>query len=246
MNKRMRLIAISLLLLTLAITPLVAFAGQTTPGDDTTNDVTLTFPENMTACAPTFHFSTAGVDSTWTVEWKLSIQDGDQSTKIAGGTTTGNLDVTYTPAPLADGETRIYHLFVIVSDADGSPIEKLEGKWQVDCEQVVGGEGCTPGFWRNHLDLWPIDPATDFDTTFGRDAFDPNITMEEAVNLGGGGLNALSRHAAAAYLNAGSPDVDYDLTAAEVVAKFQMAFDSGDYDTIKDEFEAFNEQGCEF
>ena len=109
-----------------------------------------------------------------------------------------------------------------------------------------GGEGCTPGFWRNHSDVWPIPTDTDFDTTFGRDAFDPDITMLEAVDLRGGGLNALSRHAAAAYLNVVSPVVSYDLTAAEVIAAFQAAFDSGDYNTTKNMFEALNELGCPY
>jgi hypothetical protein len=52
------------------------------------------------------------------------------------------------------------------------------------------------------------------------------------------------RHTVAALLNAASPDVDFDLTVAEVIGAFQAAFDSGDFDTTKDLFAGLNEQGC--
>jgi hypothetical protein len=86
---------------------------------------------------------------------------------------------------------------------------------------AVGGEGCTPGYWRNHLDTWVLDPSADFDTTFGVDFFDPDITLEDAVNLGGGGIRKLARHGTAALLNALNPDVNYPATEAEVIAAVQ-------------------------
>ncbi len=52
-----------------------------------------------------------------------------------------------------------------------------------------GGEGCTPGFWKNRgLRLgWPTyDPADDFDTVFGV-ASTYSLTLLEALNKGGGG-----------------------------------------------------------
>lgn len=245
MIKRMRLILISVLLLVLAVTPIFVFAGT-----DSDSGITLTFPDNTLDCTPTFHFTTTGVDASWGVQWDLFRSESGSLVKIGSGSTTGNLDVTFTPASLAEGESEVYGIFVAVLEVPGdldSVIAKLSGQWRVDCEKVVeGGEGCTPGFWKNHPDVWPIPLDTDFDTTFGRDAFNPDITMEEAVDLKGGQLNALSRHAAAAYLNAVSPVVSYDMTTAEIIAAFQAAFDSGDYNTTKDMFEQLNEQGCPF
>jgi hypothetical protein len=92
------------------------------------------------------------------------------------------------------------------------------------------GQGCTPGFWKNkkRLPLWPLDPDADFDTTFGVDLFDPDITLGEAVRAKGGGDNKLARHGTAALLNAAHPDVDYPLTEAEVIAAVQ----AGDADTL--------------
>ncbi|MDI6858842.1 MAG: hypothetical protein QME71_11080, partial [Dehalococcoidia bacterium] len=111
-------------------------------------------------------------------------------------------------------------------------------------------EGCTPGFWKNHLDAWAATgyaPGDSFEAVFGVDAFAGSPTLLEVVTLGGGGLNALARHAVAALLNAAHPDVDpdpaYD-TPAEVIAAFQSAYASGDYATTKNALAMSNESGC--
>jgi hypothetical protein len=52
-------------------------------------------------------------------------------------------------------------------------------------------EGCSPGYFRNHFDAWVgYSPSDDFDTTFGVDYFDPNITLGQAIWLGGGGVQS--------------------------------------------------------
>lgn len=163
-----------------------------------------------------------------------------------------------------------------------------------------GGEGCTPGFWRqpHHYEFWtdhePGDLWTDvFDLPAGSEVaasaagrgnagagkgngngngkgqgnagpgasggngnsnagggrstagpLDAGTTLGEAVQLQGGGANALARHAVAALLNATNPDIDYDLTVAEIVALVNAAMASGDYNGAKDVLEGFNEQGC--
>lgn len=125
-----------------------------------------------------------------------------------------------------------------------------------------GGEGCTPGFWRqpHHFDSWTTySPGDALDDDDGGPFDVPNtlqlarpergnasdLTLGEAIELRGGGVNALIRHAVAALLNAASPDVDYDLTVAEVIEKFNAAVGpGGDIEGTKDEFEGFNEQTC--
>ena len=109
------------------------------------------------------------------------------------------------------------------------------------------GEGCTPGYWKNHVGSWPATFHTDddFDTVFGVDAFDPDITLMEALNQGGGGIIALGRHAVAALLNAESGGVDYALSVQEVIALVQAAVGpGGDIEGTKNHLEGFNEQGC--
>jgi hypothetical protein len=94
---------------------------------------------------------------------------------------------------------------------------------------------CPKGNW----DAWPptgFSPGDDFDTTFGVDLFDPDITLGEAVMLGGGGDNKLARHGTAALLNSAHPGVDYELSMAEVI----VAVQNGDSELLV----GYNESGC--
>lgn len=125
-------------------------------------------------------------------------------------------------------------------------------------EDDGGGDGCTPGYWRqpHHFDSWVDHDPDDllgsvFDLPGGLQLDQPehrtdpdDLTLHDGVVLRGGGVNALIRHSVAALLNASSGDVDYDLTVSEVVMKFNAAVDGGDVDGLKGEFESFNEQGC--
>jgi hypothetical protein len=111
----------------------------------------------------------------------------------------------------------------------------------------TGTEGCTPGFWKNKPAAWTTyAPGDDFDTTFGVNFFNPDITLGTAVNLGGGGVSALARHAVAAILNVANPDVDYSLTLAQVLDIVQG---DGDYaglsvEARKNLLVTANELGC--
>lgn len=68
--------------------------------------------------------------------------------------------------------------------------------------------------------------------------------MLEALKQGGGGINALGRHAVAALLNAASPDVSYDRTTMQVKMIFNNALADGNVEEVKNILEGFNEQGC--
>lgn len=104
-----------------------------------------------------------------------------------------------------------------------------------------GNDGCTPGFWKNHLDAWGptgFSPSDDFDTVFFNEVglFNPDITLDDAINARGGGVKKLARHGTAALLSAAHPDVDYPLDVAGVIS----AVRAGDADTLAD----FNELNC--
>jgi hypothetical protein len=115
-------------------------------------------------------------------------------------------------------------------------------------EPPGGGEGCTPGYWKQdqHFDSWrnPYDPGDSFNTYF-ENAF-PNMTLLEVLKQGGGGLNALGRHTVAALLNAASPGVDYAFSTATVISSFNAVYPGtkSDYETLKDQFAGENERGC--
>jgi hypothetical protein len=112
---------------------------------------------------------------------------------------------------------------------------------------IPGDEGCTPGYWKQsqHFDSWEgYATGDDFDTVFGVDLFNPDISLLDALNLGGGGVNALARHAVAALLNAASSGVDASLSEAEVIQLVQDAETSGDFEAAKNTLAASNELGC--
>jgi hypothetical protein len=103
-------------------------------------------------------------------------------------------------------------------------------------------EGCTPGYWKNvrmHGCEWEetgYATTDDFDTVFGTDYFDPDLTLLEALENGGGGYDALGRHGVAALLSAAHPDIHYDLTVNQVKRAVR--------ECDKELLERNNEMGC--
>ena len=118
------------------------------------------------------------------------------------------------------------------------------------------GEGCTPGFWKNHTSAWVgYTTGQDLDTVFNLGVFDAALgddSLLEALDYGGGSTNEaaaqiLLRQAVAALLNASHPDVDYPQTTASIIAAVNAALASNDRATIlaaKDIFAGQNEAGC--
>jgi hypothetical protein len=120
-----------------------------------------------------------------------------------------------------------------------------------------GQEGCTPGFWKQpqHLDAWVgFSPSQTLESVFDvPDAFGlDDVTLLAALDFEGGPTTAdaaevLLRQAVAALLNAASPDVDYPLTVAEIIAEVNAALASGDRATIlalAEELDTFNNLFC--
>ena len=143
----------------------------------------------------------------------------------------------------------IFEPFVLVDLGNGSVFTSAD--WVVSTVPANGGgEGCTPGFWKQsqHFGSWPAPyvPGTLFFAVFD-DAF-PDVTLIDVMLPGGGNnpLRQLGRHAVAALLNAASPDVDYDLTVAEVITLFNNVFPgtNQEYNTLQNSFNDFNELGC--
>ena len=102
--------------------------------------------------------------------------------------------------------------------------KKHVGYVRMQINQIsTGDQGCTPGYWKLFVKkpnkhIWPtgISPDDKFSTVFGCvPPANPDITLGKAVSLGGGGENALLRHAVAALLNAKS-SVDYAYTETKV------------------------------
>ena len=111
-----------------------------------------------------------------------------------------------------------------------------------------GGEGCTPGFYKNlkkHIKAWggisPSDPFSDwFDDAF------PGKSLDRVLRTGGGGLKALGRHTVAALLNANNGDIASGMTVSEVQAAFNDVYPGtkAEYTAQKNIFASANESGC--
>jgi hypothetical protein len=104
-------------------------------------------------------------------------------------------------------------------------------------------ESCTPGIWKNlpqKLPLWNqagVSPGDSFDAIFSCSA--TGLSMGEAVDAKGGEENKLIRFAAASYLNAVHPDVDFNLSAADVIDTFCTAYGSEDWNAFDDLYESY-------
>lgn len=128
----------------------------------------------------------------------------------------------------------------------------------IRCEPVTsgGGEGCTPGYWKQpqHFDSWPVGltPDTSYAAIFGRTitvrtkedglVTDPNLL--QALSAQGGQVNTAARHSTAAYLNSLSGGVSYDLDSNQVIANLQNSVDNSDFGDLIEALVSFNEQGC--
>jgi len=102
----------------------------------------------------------------------------------------------------------------------------------------TSAQGLTPGFWKNHPG-WPAFSMTQLVSsvfcttqvqggtacTLPADAV--NETLEAALGNGGGGTDALLRHAVAALLSSASANVDYPWTDAQIVSAVDAAIASG-------------------
>ncbi len=107
----------------------------------------------------------------------------------------------------------------------------------------VGGQGCSPGYWKQtqHYHSYPagVTPNTLFGSIF-ENAF-PGMTLVQVLSQGGGGLNALGRQIVSAYLN--SYTMNYNLTTSQVVSQFNAIFPSSSktgYDTFEAQLDNWN------
>lgn len=130
-----------------------------------------------------------------------------------------------------------------VTNSDVLNIEDVEGL----CES----SGCTPGYWKNHEETWPptgYSPDDDFDTVFGVDAFDPDLTLMEALDPTNP-LSTFASHAVAALLNSTHPGEHFAISPETVIDFVQEAIADGSRTKLEDTkniFANLNEKGCPF
>lgn len=131
-----------------------------------------------------------------------------------------------------------------------------------DNGEQTGNQGLTPGFWKNNAKkfgaiAWQqagVSPAARVDSIFTSLSGSSlgSKTLLQALNLGGGGINALLRHAVAGYLNAKHPGVHYPITSSELTQAVNQAVNhylttgsKTQVNALKDQLENYNEQGAD-
>src|SRR5262245_39172153 len=153
------------------------------------------------------------------------------------GSVNGTFDITVTQAAALAGRTCLVSgtatLFqggaqyntVAMTDPGGAT------EFEVECAPPPRVTGCTPGYWKQdqHFDSWVGHaPGDSFEAVFGRNV--PGTpSLLDALQLGGGGLKALMRHATEALLNASNPNVSSTYDESRGIARFQMAYGYDDY-----------------
>ena len=98
-------------------------------------------------------------------------------------------------------------------------------------------EGLTPGYWKNHTSSWPTwsDGSQVWRTNqlvgsvfTAAPAPNRSMTLFDALNDGGGNVEALLRHAVSALLSTGSQFISYPVSARWIVDQVNAALASGD------------------
>ncbi|UCC85560.1 MAG: hypothetical protein JSV81_11890 [Anaerolineales bacterium] len=127
-------------------------------------------------------------------------------------------------APLAASPDSVLFTDIVVDDSHQNWVMRT-------VQNVPANEGCTPGYWRNHLSQWGLDPNASFYATFdvsysGTSPLPESLTLGQAVSLGGGGFEKLARHGTAALLSA-QAGIYYPYTYSEVLGMIQSGLAGG-------------------
>ena len=161
---------------------------------------------------------------------------------------TRNVSVSVTTTAAQCGTKSNTATVAMTGETDVVPGNNTVGPVIITVNCPAGGEGCTPGYWKqpHHFGNWtdPYDPGDLFDDHF-ENAF-PGMTLLQVLSQGGGGLKALGRHTVAALLNGASDDVDYLFDDQAVINMFNGVFPgtNAQYQVLHNTFAQENERGC--
>ena len=224
------------------------------------NQFGTTIDTQLTDASGNYHFVNL-VPGTYSVKFDLTtLPAGYSVTTRDAGLATDDTDSDADPLTGATIQT------VLTSGEDDRSWDLgIKGNLGIDIEKLVhgeylvqgatGGEGLTPGFWKNHsvygpapLSGWPetgLSPNASYETIFGVDVPGSAPSLLAALGTGGGGVDALLRHSTAALLNASDPYISYAYTKAQIISMVQSAFANGTYEPTKNLFATQNELGAD-
>jgi hypothetical protein len=167
------------------------------------------------------------------------------TTIVAPNTYTCYYDVTFTAAEAQQGSIGNTVTMTWDQNLMGNNTTSNSSVVTFAPPEVLGGEGLTPGYWKQpqHFFAWQgYTQAQTFDSVFGVNTFG-SLTLLGALAQGGGGAKALGRQAVAALLNAANTSIDYPLYSSQIIQLVHDALTSGNATTIenlKDQLQAYN------
>jgi len=187
--------------------------------------------------------------------------DATNGTIRVENVTCGNYTITESSAPpgyvIVTGSQN-----VTVTDNQTETVEFTntrisEAAIKVDKTAALYGEGCTPGYWKNHPEDWPAgyNESENVSSVFNVASCASELggdTLLEALDYPGGNgkkgaARILLRAAVAAVLNAAHPDVNYPRTVGDVIDAVNQALASCNRDTmlsLATQLDRDNNEGC--
>ena len=231
MQKNKKLFRVVIITLAILLVPTIALASGTGPD--------LIFPGDYYSCDPGDTITVTSVPKDFYVVFEF-FNNGAKIGELTITSTGGDVSVEFPYGGLSGTFGVVAQLY----RSDGLLKVIFKGEWKVVCEQPSGGEGCTPGYWKQkqHFDSWVSYAQNDIYLSVFGAGFEKSLL--EVLKAGGGGEIALGRHSVAALLNASSPDVDYAYSEAQIIQMVQYAFTTGNFEGTKNLFEYENELGC--
>ncbi len=233
---------------------------------------------NETYADPDINFTIEGwVDVQYVLPGggQQTVPNGYQTVLMA---TDGVIQVAYPPAydwPLTDASSNTAEIHVDLSlklvarNAVNGIVEFLLPTfgpgldWDVFCQNPPPpppppAQGCTPGYWKNHLDAWGptgFSPGQTVASVFSNATAFPtlaNSTLKQGLSFQGGSTlqgaaEILLRASIAAVLNAANPGVNYPLSTSSIVSQVNSALASNSRSTMLDlasALDANNNLGC--
>ncbi|WP_190277476.1 T9SS type A sorting domain-containing protein, partial [Adhaeribacter rhizoryzae] len=167
------------------------------------------------------------------------------------GTVVNNV---YTPSATALAAGTPVILTAMTNDPAG-PCPVVSAQVTVTFAVCNPPQGCTLGYWKNHTDRWcsSYTPNTLYRNVFvNAPAEFYNLTLLQALNLGGGGIYNLARQSVAALLNicsSGANDINYNPafpTITSLVTAVNTAYRTGGTapGTLASTLDTYNNAGC--
>lgn len=232
-------------------------------------DIGLPSPDNLTTAPVTFDYSADGAprtgelvifagDGTPDRPDRIDVTDNASLFNQLDGSDGAQWDTDRFNITIPAGATSTtVQLFSEPADQRPSPDSLLWVLGALRIPIASPSQGCTPGYWKNHLGAWgptgfspnaTLESVFDVPDSFGLDS----ATLKQALGFPSGsgtlgGARILIRAGVASLLNSSHPDVNFTLTESQVITQVNAALASGTRNamiSLASQLDTDNNLGC--